>query len=238
MSSGEMLDKKPEGEEGGKKGSAGNPVTLEKVQKSFADLIDSIKGEIETISKAKSTQGKGRVRGTGVKFLQSVTKRLRTLQTDVNRIAKPKRQRKVSSNVVSNNSGIMREVLWSPTLCEFMGKEPGTRMSRVAATKIICDYIAGVRYDKNGNRIQGYAYKRDQKGGVILDKNGKPLEDKNIPLLGKKGVVLACEPLQDPKDRKVVLADDALRKLFGEERFSYTKLQKLLSTHIMSEPQT
>lgn len=208
-------------------------VTHESVQAAFGDLIEFIKSEIETAGKNKSTT-KTRVRGTGVKTLQSINKRIRMLQGDVNRISKPKRQRKAPASS-NKNSGIMREVKWSPDILAFMGKEPDTLFSRVNATKVICNYIAGARYDENGNRIQGYALKRDAEGKPVVDKNGKPVEDTSAPLTDKHGDPLACESLQDPQDRKTVVADEPLLKLFNEPRFTYTTLQKLLTKHIIKD---
>jgi len=208
-------------------------VTSETVQASFNEIIDSIKAQIEALGKEKQAT-KGRARGVGVKFLQSTNKKLRTLQGDVSRVCKPKRQRKAPTNS-NKSSGIMREVKWTDEFCAFVGKAAGTEMSRVSATKIVCDYIAGARFDAKGERIQGFAPKVDANGNPVTDKAGKPVADTTKPLINKRGDSLAVASLQNPQCKKEVNADVPLKKLFKQDVFTYTQLQKLLSSHIVKE---
>lgn len=207
-------------------------VTSETVQASFNEIIESVKAQIEQLGKDNKQTTKGRSRGVGVKFLQSTNKKLRTLQGDVSRVCKPKRQRKANSNS-NKSSGIMLEVNWTDEFCAFVGKPAGTKMSRVSATKIVCDYIAGARFNDAGERIQGFAPKVDANGAPVTGKDGKPVLDTTKPLLNKRGDCVAVASLQNPECKKEVNADVPLKKLFKQDVFTYTQLQKLLSTHIV-----
>lgn len=206
-------------------------VNHETVQASITELIESLKAEIEKLGKDKAG-AKGRSRGVGVKFLQSTNKKLRIIQADVSRISKPKRQRK--ANATSNkSSGIMREVQWTPDFCAFLGLPVDTSISRAGVTKRVCDYIAGARFDAQGNRVQGFESKVDANGNVVVGKDGKPVGDESKPRTSKKGEALACASLQNPESRKQIVADAPLKKLFGLETFTYTELQKELGKHIV-----
>jgi len=186
-------------------------VTTETVQAAFGEIIDSLKAEIEKIGADKAAGGKGgRPRGAGVKFLQSTNKKLRTLQADVVRISRPRRQQRKPANS-NSSSGIMRQVDWIPEFLAFAGKPAGTQMSRVDATRILCDYIAGVRRDAQGNPVQGF-----------ID------GDKSKPFPAYKGTPVSVASLQNPNERKQIQADAALKKLFDQDTFSYTRLQQLL----------
>ena len=109
-------------------------VNRESVLTDFDSIIQDLENEIQNL---RSTDSKSR-RTTGVKFLRSTTKRLRTLKNDSARCIKT---RKASNRPRNTTSGFMKPVNISNEMCKFTGWETDCPKSRVDVTKYICDYI-------------------------------------------------------------------------------------------------
>ena len=95
-------------------------------------LVESIRGEIDAI------RGSDKKKGTGVKFLRAVSKRVKQLVADGLRISKQKQKSNRKSNTTS---GFMKQVAVSKEMCKFANWDPAQQRSRVEVTKFICDYI-------------------------------------------------------------------------------------------------
>ena len=107
--------------------------TRETVETEFDALVDAIRTEIESIR--SSTDKK---KGTGVKFLRQVGKRLKLLKSDTLRVSK---QRHRSNRQKNTTSGFMKQVPISKEMAKFANWEPSQLRSRVEVTKFICDYV-------------------------------------------------------------------------------------------------
>jgi upstream activation factor subunit UAF30 len=107
--------------------------TRESVETEFDSLVDAIRSEIETIR--SSTDKK---KGTGVKFLRQVGKRLKLLKSDTLRVSK---QRQRSNRQKNTTSGFMKQVPISKEMAKFANWDPSQLRSRVEVTKFICDYV-------------------------------------------------------------------------------------------------
>jgi len=107
--------------------------TRETVETEFDALVDAIRTEIESIR--SSTDKK---KGTGVKFLRQVGKRLKLLKSDTLRVSK---QRQRSNRQKNTTSGFMKQVPISKEMAKFANWEPSQLRSRVEVTKFICDYV-------------------------------------------------------------------------------------------------
>jgi len=107
--------------------------TRETVETEFDALVDAIRTEIESIR--SSTDKK---KGTGVKFLRQVGKRLKLLKSDTLRVSK---QRQRSNRQKNTTSGFMKQVPISKEMAKFANWDPTQLRSRVEVTKYICDYV-------------------------------------------------------------------------------------------------
>lgn len=107
--------------------------TRETVETEFDALVDAIRTEIESIR--SSTDKK---KGTGVKFLRQVGKRLKLLKSDTLRVSK---QRQRSNRQKNTTSGFMKQVPISKEMAKFANWDPSQLRSRVEVTKFICDYV-------------------------------------------------------------------------------------------------
>jgi chromatin remodeling complex protein RSC6 len=85
-----------------------------------------------------------------IRFLRSVTKRVRELQASSARLLRQKQpsQRK------NNNSGFLKPVKISAEMAKFTGLDPATLHSRVDVTKFICNYIADKNLQNPSDRRQ------------------------------------------------------------------------------------
>tara|TARA_B100001540_G_C15767579_1_gene624714 strand:+ start:809 stop:1504 length:696 start_codon:yes stop_codon:yes gene_type:complete len=100
--------------------------------------FDAILEEFDTeIQNLRSADTKSR-RTTGVKFLRTASKRIRTLKNDSARCMKVRKQ---STRPRNTTSGFMKPVNISNEMCKFTGWETDCPKSRVDVTKYICNYI-------------------------------------------------------------------------------------------------
>jgi chromatin remodeling complex protein RSC6 len=158
--------------------------TSESVVDSFDEIIKLIDDEIETLRTSQS-------KSTGVKFLRSLNKRLKTLKSKTTKAIK---QRKTTRKPTTNtNSGFLKPVQISKEMAKFTGWDPALSRSRVDVTKHICKYIKD-------------------------------------------------NDLQNPKDRREILADDKLKKLLAydpkkdDKPLTYYKIQSYLKPHFTALP--
>ena len=107
--------------------------TRETVETEFDALVDAIRTEIESIRSSSDKK-----KGTGVKFLRQVGKRLKLLKSDTLRVSK---QRQRSNRQKNTTSGFMKQVPISKEMAKFANWEPSQLRSRVEVTKYICDYV-------------------------------------------------------------------------------------------------
>lgn len=107
--------------------------TRETVESEFDSLVDAIRSEIEAIRSSSDKK-----KGTGVKFLRQVGKRLKLLKSDTLRVSK---QRQRSNRQKNTTSGFMKQVPISKEMAKFASWEPSQLRSRVEVTKFICDYV-------------------------------------------------------------------------------------------------
>jgi upstream activation factor subunit UAF30 len=153
----------------------------ESIIKSFDDIINSIESEIESLREGDN-------KNKGIKFLRTITKRLKVLKNNSSKIIKQKKNNvKKSTN---NNSGFLKPVKISKEMAKFTGWNVDEPKSRVDVTKFLCQYI------------------RDNE-------------------------------LQNPKDRRQIIADTKLSKLLKydakkeNEPLTYYKVQTCLKPHFL-----
>ena len=109
-------------------------VDRESVVRDFDSLLQTLEDHVE---KLRSTDAKSR-KNTGVKFVKSLTKSLRTLKKDTEKAMKMKRKTNRAKNTTS---GFMKPVPISEEMIKFTGWEADAPKSRVDVTKFICNYI-------------------------------------------------------------------------------------------------
>ena len=110
-------------------------VTREDVEKDFDALLVSLDEEIEALRKNDD-----KTKAKGVRFLRSVSKRVRQLRSDSLRVASKKVRRSTSSSA-SGTSGFMKAVKISKDMQKFTGLKEDQLVSRVDVTRAICDYV-------------------------------------------------------------------------------------------------
>lgn len=106
--------------------------TRESFETDGDSLVEYIRAEIDAI------RGSDKKKGTGVKTLRAVSKRVKQLVADGLRISKQKQKSNRKSNTTS---GFMKQVAVSKEMCKFANWDPAQQRSRVEVTKFICDYI-------------------------------------------------------------------------------------------------
>lgn len=109
-------------------------VDRESVVRDFDSLLQTLEDRVEQL---RSTDAKSR-KNTGVKFVKSLTKSLRTLKKDTQKAMKMKRKTNRAKN---STSGFMKPVPISEEMIKFTGWEADAPKSRVDVTKFICNYI-------------------------------------------------------------------------------------------------
>lgn len=109
-------------------------VDRESVVRDFDSLLQTLEDRVEQL---RSTDAKSR-KNTGVKFVKSLTKSLRTLKKDTQKAMKMKRKTNRAKNTTS---GFMKPVPISEEMIKFTGWEADAPKSRVDVTKFICNYI-------------------------------------------------------------------------------------------------
>jgi chromatin remodeling complex protein RSC6 len=118
-------------------------ITRDMLNDEFSELLQLIETEI---TKMREGNEKG---VKGVRFLRTVSKRLRVLNTHSNRVAKTKR--KANPNK-SSTSGFLKQVKISSELQTFTGWKTNDLHSRVDVTKFICNYIREHNLQNPSNR--------------------------------------------------------------------------------------
>ena len=109
-------------------------VDRESVVRDFDSLLQTLEDRVEQL---RSTDAKSR-KNTGVKYVKSLTKSLRTLKKDTQKAMKMKRKTNRAKNTTS---GFMKPVPISEEMIKFTGWEADAPKSRVDVTKFICNYI-------------------------------------------------------------------------------------------------
>ena len=156
-------------------------INKESVIKSFDDIISSIEAEIESLREGDN-------KTKGVKFLRTITKRLKILKNHSSKIIKQKKTN--AKKNTNNNSGFLKPVKISKEMAKFTGWNIDEPKSRVDVTKFLCQYI------------------RENE-------------------------------LQNPKDRRQIIADTKLSKLLKydtkkeTEPLTYYKVQTCLKPHFL-----
>ena len=119
------------------------PVSTKKTTRSRAvPTKDSVSDEciamLAMISDEIKSIKEGSRKGTGVQFLNSLSRKLKTHSTNVSRVTK---KRQVSKRASSVNSGFLKPVIVSREVAEFAGWNHNDLHSRTDVTKVICNYI-------------------------------------------------------------------------------------------------
>lgn len=109
-------------------------VDRDSVVRDFDSLLQTLEDHVEQL---RSTDAKSR-KNTGVKFVKSLTKSLRTLKKDTEKAMKMKRKTNRAKNTTS---GFMKPVPISDEMIKFTGWDADAPKSRVDVTKFICNYI-------------------------------------------------------------------------------------------------
>ena len=153
--------------------------TPESVLEEFDELVNSLEEEVARLREDK--------KASGVKYLRSLGKRLKTLRNRTNRAMKKKRTIK---RAVNTNSGFLKPVKISKEMAKFAGWDQSELKSRVDVTKYICKYIKD-------------------------------------------------NDLQNPTDRRQILADTKLTKLLeynpkSDQPLTYYSIQSHIKKHFLS----
>lgn len=133
--------------------------TPESVLEEFDELVNSLEEEVARLREDK--------KASGVKYLRSLGKRLKTLRNRTNRAMKKKRTTK---RVVNTNSGFLKPVKISKEMAKFTGWDQSELKSRVDVTKYICKYIKDNDLQNPTDRRQILA---DTKLAKLLEYNPK-----------------------------------------------------------------
>ena len=151
--------------------------TRESIMTDFSALLSLIDTEVARLR--DSTE-----KNSGVKFLRTVSRRVKSLHTASARVMKQKQP----SARKNNNSGFLKPVAISASMAKFTGLPADELHSRVAVTKNLCKYI------------------KDHE-------------------------------LQNPLDKRQIVADPALAKILGydattdEKPLTYYRMQSLLKNN-------
>jgi chromatin remodeling complex protein RSC6 len=107
------------------------PPTRESVLAEHAEIINLLEEEINRLRD-------GSDKSSGVKFLRTISRRVKSAQSNSARVMK----QKVPSARKNNNSGFLKPVNISYDMAKFTGLDPSGLHSRVDVTKFLCKYIA------------------------------------------------------------------------------------------------
>lgn len=121
--------------------------TRDTVLESFDELVEFIANEIDSIRESPNNKA------SGVKFLRSVNKRVKTIRSHSARVMKKKRA--PSTTTPNKNSGFLKEVPISKELATFAEWDPKELRSRVDVTRFVCSYIKenDLQNPENGREI-------------------------------------------------------------------------------------
>ena len=149
--------------------------TKETVTSGFEELVSLVDEEIERL---RDSQQKSK----GIKFLRTLGKKVKTLQSHSSRVMKQKTKTNRKNNT---NSGFLKPVKISSEMAKFTGWKPEDLKSRVDVTKFICNYIREHKLQNPEDRRQIVA---DKKLSKLLDYNegDKPLTYYRIQTYMKK----------------------------------------------------
>lgn len=125
-------------------------VTVESVDSDFDSVIKALEDELNRQREAKEASGGKTPQGAGVKFVRSLAKSVKQLQSDTRRISKKKKQTRVGNS----NSGFNKEVEITAEFADFCGVKAGTLMSRTTGTTKIQEYV-------KGHNLQNPKYRRE-----------------------------------------------------------------------------
>ena len=106
------------------------PPTRDSVLAEHSEIINLLEAEVTRMRD-------GTDKTSSVKFLRSISRRVRGVQQNSSRVMK----QKVPSARRNNNSGFLKPVNISADMARFTGLNPAERHSRVDVTKILCKYI-------------------------------------------------------------------------------------------------
>jgi len=138
--------------------------TRDVVMSSFEDLVTLVDGEIERL-RSSPTKSKG------IKFLRSINKRVKALQSQSGRVMK---QKKTTTRAHNKNSGFLKPVHISQEMAKFTGWDQAELRSRVDVTKYICNYIRENNLQNSADRRQIVA---DNKLSKLLGYDAKNAEE-------------------------------------------------------------
>jgi chromatin remodeling complex protein RSC6 len=108
-------------------------ITRDMLNDEFKDLLQTIEVEITKLRE-------GTEKAKGVKFLRTVAKRIRVLNTHANKVSNRKKGT-TTTRKVNTTSGFLKPVKLSDELNRFTGWSSSELHSRVDVTKFICNYI-------------------------------------------------------------------------------------------------
>lgn len=111
--------------------STKSTTTPESVLELFETLVSEIETEIQSARESKTS---------GVKFLRSINKQVKSLKGKVTTVFRQKRKIKRTSSE-NKNSGFLKPVKISKEMSSFTGWKPDELHSRVEVTKALCKYI-------------------------------------------------------------------------------------------------
>lgn len=107
------------------------PPTRESVLAEHSEILNLLEQEVNRLRENSD-------KASGVKFLRSIIRRVRTVQANSARVMK----QKVPSARKNNNSGFLKPVKISSEMAKFTGLDPSGLHSRVDVTKFLCKYIS------------------------------------------------------------------------------------------------
>lgn len=105
--------------------------TRESVLAEFSEILNLLEAEVSRLRD-------GTDKTSGVKFLRSIIRNVRSTQANAARVMK----QKIPSARRNNNSGFLKPVKISQDMAKFTGLDPNNLHSRVDVTKFLCKYIA------------------------------------------------------------------------------------------------
>lgn len=106
-------------------------VTNESVSQEFDSILEVLRENVE------QSRSAGAKKGTNVKLLRQLGKRLKLLKVDCMRISKQRRTKRKNNN----SAGFMKPVKISDELAKFTGWDPQQLRTRNDVTRYVCDYI-------------------------------------------------------------------------------------------------
>src|SRR3990167_3210302 len=118
-------------------------IPKESVDAEFLDLMQKVEAEISRVKYGQSS---------GVRFLRTINKHVKSLRTHASRLTKRKIQRRPGANT----GGFSKPVNVSRELADFAGWNPSELHSRNDVTRLMCKYIKdhNLQNPQDGRQIQ------------------------------------------------------------------------------------